>query len=169
MGNRAYKVVNIRSGGQYSLMACDVAIGYTNEAGEFEGEFQVNGIFLKSKKDGSGYYYDAPFKYREKNGERVKDDKGYDKKDYHFDLFMEKGVGPTKAAHAARKSLITALVEAWQATAGESTSTGRGTGNRPAPVAQRTARPASAKTTVDTPAVGSPTDTAEGDDPFPFF
>lgn len=163
---KSFQVINVRPGGQYSLMACDLAIGYTDGEGNFVGQFQVNGLFLKQKKDGSGYYYDAPFKFREKNGVRVKDEKGYDRKDYHFDLFMEKGVGPTSEAHEARRTLIDEMVASWQAWKGESAGRGTTPAAKGPAKPKVAAKPAAAKTAVEAGAKGNP---LEGDDDFDLF
>lgn len=98
--------------------------------------FVVRGFALKRKNDGTGYYWQAPSKKRLKNGQPVKDDKGFDVYDAHFDLYGEKdGDGNYKVAKTAfegRTELINLAVAAYSAS--QTAESGRGP-ERPATVA----------------------------------
>lgn len=190
--NIAFKIINPRSGGQYAELACDVAVGYTDENGKFVGLFENRGFFLKKSKKGE-YYYQAPSKPRLKNieygaptAEGVPitatiplDDNGYKIYDNAFDLYLEKGAGddpnkraPTSNAWDARKYLLGLMVEALNTREeSESANTGRGSAPRaparaaPAP-AKAKAKPAAVKEEIEEEEVGTPTE--EEDDDFPW-
>lgn len=89
-----FKLHNYRPGGQHSVMGCDVAVGYEVN-GDFVGVLDLRGLWLKRKKDGSGYFVSFPAKQRLKDGEPVMKN-GYPVYDNHIDLYMEQGANPEK-------------------------------------------------------------------------
>jgi hypothetical protein len=109
MNGVTYKVTDARLGRDRALMFFNLAIGWTDESGEFHGQFQVRDFILKQKNDGTGYYYSAPSKVRKKGGEVVKDDKGYDVYDDIFDLYFTVGGNPKEPTKRSAPS------EAWEA------------------------------------------------------
>lgn len=121
--------------------------------------FVVRGFTLKSKSDGSGHYWQAPSKPRIKNGEHLKDDKGFAIYDAHFDLYGETDsegkYSPTKDAFQARKDLIELAVKAWQVSA--QASNGRGS------TAAKPTKPAGVATGVEG---GDALDSEDDDLPF---
>lgn len=117
--NLKFKIHNFRAGGQHSVMGCDLAIGYESD-GAFVGVLDVRGLWLKRKKDGSGYFVSFPAKQRmDKSGEAVMKN-GYAVWDNHVDLYMEQGANPekpdvravTEAGWGFRKWLVEEMVKA---------------------------------------------------------
>lgn len=115
-----FKVHNCRAGGQHSVMGCDLAVGYETKSGDFVGVLDCRGLWLKRKKDGSGFFVSFPAKQRvDKNGQAVQKN-GYNVWDNHIDLYMEEGANPdmpdkrgiTDAAWNFREWLIAEMVSA---------------------------------------------------------
>lgn len=148
--NLRFKVHNCKPGGQYSLMVCDLAVGY-EDGGQFVGVMDVRGLWLKQKKDGSGNFVSFPSKQRfSKDGDPVLDDNGYKVYDNIVDLFMDREAekkGPTEAAWGFRKWLIEEMTRAYEQL--DKSQSGRGPktqGKAPAP--KPPAKPAMATTRV---------------------
>lgn len=161
-----FKVHNCKPGGQYSLMVCDLAIGYEAD-GQFVGVLDVRGLWLKQKKDGSGNFVSFPSKQRfTKEGDPAIDDNGYKIYDNIIDLFMDREAekkGPTEAAWGFRKWLIEEMTKAYDQM--DKSQSGRGTAkpqSKAAP-AKPAAKPAAATTRVQ----DDYTDDSD-DDSFPF-
>lgn len=115
-----------------ALAFFDVALGEQTDEG-FIGVFTVKGFVLKAKNDG-GFFYQAPAKKRMKNGEPVKDDKGYDVWDPYFDLFFtEAGDAwkPSKAAWRGKDMILEQAEAAYAAEGGK--QAGRGAAPKAAP------------------------------------
>lgn len=68
-----YQIVNVRPGGEYSVIGCDVVLGYTNDKDEFVGALTVRNVWLREKKDGNGYFVSWPSAARVKGGTVVKE------------------------------------------------------------------------------------------------
>jgi ribosomal protein L12E/L44/L45/RPP1/RPP2 len=114
----SFRVINVRAGGEYSVMGCDVAVGYTT-GDEFVGLLTLRGLWLRKKKEGDGYMIQWPAKPRMRNGEAVKDAKGYDKYDNFIDLYGEMGAAGdpekyaiTEMAWKFKDKLIKMMLEA---------------------------------------------------------
>ncbi len=130
----------LRSGS--SLMVADVAVGYTTDD-KFVGVLDIRGVWLKSKRDGSGNYIQFPSKPRRtKDGEPVRDDNGYEVYDNQVDLHMDRTSdkkGPTEAAWNFRKWLIGEMESTYKTL--NSAEGGRGAA-RAAPAREAAAAPA---------------------------
>lgn len=180
MANRniTFKVINARKV-SFAELAADIAIGYTNDAGQFIGLFVVPDFLLK-KSPTKGYYYQGPSKPYIKDGEHLVDDNGYKRYLEFFRLYSEMGAGddpskssPTKNAFEARKHIIAILVEAMNQLGGDSgaSSSSRAPGRAPsrpaaATAPARSARPAKAQTQIEEEEVAAPGD--DDDDSMPF-
>lgn len=146
-----FKLHNFRPGGQHSVMGCDVAVGYETNS-DFVGVLDLRGIWLKRKKDGSGYFVSFPAKQRMKDGQPVMKN-GYAVYDNHIDLYMEQGANPekpdqrgiTEASWNFRSWLIDEMVKASESM--DAPQAGRG-----APKGKPSAPPAKASAPAKGPA-----------------
>lgn len=122
-----FKIKNMRKGPFGKALAfLDIAFGDVGEDGDFTGACEVRGCVLKEGT--KGFYVQFPAKPRlDKQGNPVKDQKGYAIYDNHFDLYVE-GEGeerkPTAAAWELRSEIILAAQHAYEAEA--TSNTGRG-------------------------------------------
>jgi len=114
----SFQVVNVRPGGAYSVMGCDLAVGFLASDQKFVGLMTVRSIWLGKTKEG-GYMIKWPSKLRVRNGETMKDDKGFDKYDNLVDLYGEMGGGGdptryaiTEGAWKFKERLIQLMLEA---------------------------------------------------------
>lgn len=168
-----FKLHNFRPGGQHSVMGCDVAVGYDTN-GDFVGVLDLRGLWLKRKKDGSGYFVSFPAKQRMKDGEPVMKN-GYPVYDNHIDLYMEQGANPekpdvrgiTEASWNFRSWLIDEMVKASESM--DAPQSGRGAPKGPAkPAASKTAPAANKPAARPAPAPAAVAEDEAEDDGFPF-
>lgn len=173
-----FQLTNARAGGQHSVVGADLAIGYDGAGGKFIGLLEVRGLWLKRKKDGSGYFVSFPASARldKQTKEPVMKD-GFKVYDNHVDLYMELGAnkknpdsrGVTEAAFDFRNWLIQEMVTLSETM--DAPQRGRGTEKptvgKAAPTrAAMPSRPPAAKAAPV--AVVEEQDEEESEDGFPF-
>lgn len=78
-----YQIINTRSGGEYSIIGCDLALGYVNDQGEFVGQLIVRNVWLKQNQNGK-HFVSWPSAVRMRSGTPVKKDDGK----LHYDNLM---------------------------------------------------------------------------------
>ena len=161
------KIKNMRKGPFSAALAFfDLGLGDTADDGAFTGVCEVRGCVLK--KGAKGFYVQFPAKKREKDGEPVKDDKGYVIYDNHFDLFIA-GEGedrkPTTAAWDFRKELILAAQHMFETP--DDSNKGRGAA-KPKAAPKATPKPAEASGEIAGDEAPSPTGDDDEDDSLPF-
>lgn len=155
----AVRVVNLRPGPFGNALAYFNVVVGEEDNGEFTGALVLKDFVLKYKKDGVSYFWQAPAKQRMRDGQPVKDQKGYAIWDEYMTLFAPEGEKqPTGLSFDTRSEITTQAGKLYDAA--KSATTGRG-GAKPAakPVAGK--RPA-AKAQVDA------ADPAELSDDLPF-
>lgn len=161
-----YQIVNVRSGGEYSVIGCDVVLGYSNDRDEFIGVLTVRNVWLREKKDGNGYFVSWPSAARVKNGTVVKEN-GKAKYDNLIGLYGFEGANsknPTAWAVAPagwefQEALVNDLLALSKTQS--KVSEGRGAPRQSATPTRR-ARPASAA------AARPAQESNDGDDDLPF-
>jgi hypothetical protein len=126
-----------------ALAFFDIALGDTDADGNFSGVFDVKGLVLKEKNDGTGYYYQVPSKPRLKGGKIQKDDEGRSIYDKIFDLHTQVVNGERKVPSVTwdfRERIIKDAVVMWEESQ-EPQDEGRGSDPVPATAAKAAADP----------------------------
>ena len=172
----SFQVINVRSGGEYSVMGCDIAVGYTTGE-EFVGLLTLRGLWLRQKKDGDGYMIQWPAKLRVRNGETVKDAKGFDKYDNFIDLYGEKGASGdpekyaiTEMAWKFKDKLIKMMLDAAENQPAQPAKPAARSGNKPSSGRQNApaGRGTSSKPAARRDAPVATADEDDEDDDLPF-
>ncbi len=112
MSEFTMRVVNARQGVGKALMFFDIDLGYTDDD-KFVGMLTAKGFVYKYSGEGKPFFQ-GPAKLRTKNGQPVKNDRGYDQYDEFVVLYAEKGGNPkepekwgvTDGGWAARKIIL---------------------------------------------------------------
>lgn len=168
----AYEIINVRSGGQYSVIGCDVVLGYRDgKTNSFIGQLTVKGVWLRERKEGAGYFVSWPSAVRAKDGVVVKEN-GKPKYDNLIQLYGEEGGNPKKpgewaftpAAWEFQEAVAEELLQLSKATA--KTEAGRGPAKASGP-ARGASRPA-VRTATRPARAAAPAAEQEADDDLPF-
>jgi hypothetical protein len=91
--NLTLRVTAPRPGVGKALMFFDIDLGFTIADGTFVGMLTMKGFAYKMSNEGKPYFQ-APSKVRTRNGETVKNDRGYDQYDELIVLYGEMGGNP---------------------------------------------------------------------------
>lgn len=149
----AVRVEQLRRGPFGNALAFfNVAVGQ-DEDGDFQGALILRDFALKQKTDGSAFYFQAPSKLRkDKAGNPVKNDKGFNQYDDYIRLFSAPVKGGeakiTQLAWSVRDAIIEQATAAYEAS--ETENAGRGA--KPAAKTPAKATPAKAAAKASVPA-----------------
>ena len=165
-----YRIENVRSGGQYSVIGCDVALGYSAN-GTFVPQLMVKGVWLRERKE-SGHFVSWPSAVRIRDGKIVQED-GKNKYDNNVQLYGCEGGNPKKGndwaitpeAWEFQETLVEELLKLAQAQ--EKVQGGRGSAKATGSArAAAPARPARAAAPARPARAAAPAPTPEEDDEY---